>query len=185
MSRTLTSAVEAALSSDNVPALVFVELDFSSGFVRVTNAAYNFSWDSKTWTGLGNLGDIEPAKESSELGAYGVSMKLSGIPSSMVSTALGEHYQGRGCKIWFAPLDSNYQVLADPVMIFHGRMDTMSINLGKTATIVLTAESRLADWDRPRVRRYNHADQIKFYPTDKGLEFIEQMVEKELVWGRG
>ena len=47
----------------------------------------------------------------------------------------------------------------------------------------LTVESRFAAWDRPLVRRYNNADQQTRYPGDKGLEFVEQTAEKQIVWG--
>ena len=60
----------------------------------------------------------------------------------------------------------------------------MNIEAGETATISISVESRLVDWERPRVHRYTNADQQIAYPGDKGLEFVAQMVEKELVWGR-
>ena len=63
-------------------------------------------------------------------------------------------------------------------------MDTMPIEVGAQASIQLTVESRLVDWERPRDRRFNHPDQIAEYPDDKGLEYVAQMAEKELVWGR-
>ena len=59
----------------------------------------------------------------------------------------------------------------------------MDIDVGATATITVNAESRLADWDRPRVRRYNHEDQQIDYPGDMGFEFVPQMATKELRWG--
>ena len=36
-----------------------------------------------------------------------------------------------------------------------------------------------------RVRRYTAEDQKIDYPNDKGLEFVAEMAEKEIVWGRG
>jgi len=185
VSRTLTVPVAAALADGNVPALVFVDLDFASGHLRLTNAAHAIEWDGETWYGAGGLGSIEPVQETSDLQAVGVAMRITGIDSANITRALGEHYQGRPCRIWFAPLDADHQVLADPILIWTGRMDTMQIELGETASITLTAESRLVDWERPRVRRYNDADQRAEYPADRGFEFVEQMAEKELVWGRG
>jgi len=67
--------------------------------------------------------------------------------------------------------------------MFKGRMDTMNIALGKTATITLTAESRLIDWSRPRIRRYTNADQQERFSADKGFEFVSDTVEIEIVWG--
>jgi hypothetical protein len=48
----------------------------------------------------------------------------------------------------------------------------------------LTAESRLIDLERSRERRYTSEDQKIDYPNDKGLEFIADLQDKEIVWGR-
>lgn len=402
MSRTIGAAVQAALAASNVPLLIFVELDFSGGFVRVTNAPYAFDWNGYTWTGLGRMGGIEAVNEGASLEARGLALKLSGVPlsgegaSENISTALNENYQGRDARVWVAPLGANaylqlpgtsgnyastpdsaavsitgdidlrakiapndwtpaaqfeilnkdngsngnrsflfglntggkltllwtpdgnlprfgsastvatgfadgsahwvratldvddgaggwilryytsedgvswtqlgsdvtgagttsifdgpsqlnvaafssgssdlfagkvyyaelrngidgqvvavfdpsrddlsstgevwtinrsgsdharlvrdpFSVLADPKLIFLGRMDTMEMQIGKTAVITLTAESRLADLERPRVRRFNDADQQAQYPGDRGLEWAERMVEWAGIWGK-
>jgi len=184
MSRALTAAVQSALGADVVPALLLVDLDFASGHLYLNNSAVTFNWSGHDWLGLANLGSVEAIAEHSGLEMSGVRLTLTGIPSEMVSIALGEHYQGRACVIHLAPLDESHTVLADPVQVFSGRIDTMEIALGETAAITLTAESRLTDWERPRVRRYTHEDQLAEYPGDLGLEFVPQMAEKALVWGR-
>jgi hypothetical protein len=183
MSRTVTPAVDAALSAGHVPLVVLVEMDFPSQFLRLNNSAVNINWNGYDWLGVGRLGSIDPVKEGADLQARGLAMRISGIDPASIALALGTQYQGRSCKVWAAPLTTDHAVLADPVLIFWGRMDTMDLDVGATATITVNAESRLADWDRPRVRRYNHEDQQIDYPGDKGFEFVPQMVEKELRWG--
>lgn len=183
MSRSLTPAVESALESGQVRAVLLVSLDFDAGTVRLNNSPVAMQWNGYDWLGAGTLGSIEPVKESADLAAQGLALRLSGVPTDAVASALGAHYQGRACKMWLAPLDAGHRVLADPVLVFSGRMDTMDIELGATATITVTAESLLADWDRPRVRRYNAEDQHLDYPNDKGFEFVPSLVEKQIVWG--
>jgi len=184
MSRALTAPVSTALDADNVPALILVDLDFPAGALRCCNAGYTFTWGGYEWLGLGNLGQIDLIEEGAELQMYGVSMTLSGIPTDNIQRALGQHYQGRDCKVWLAPLSADYTILADPILAFSGRMDTMDISLGDTASIRMTGESRLTDWERPRIRRFNDEDQKSEYLTDRGFEFVAAMVEKNLVWGR-
>jgi hypothetical protein len=181
--RTLSTAVNTALAAGNVPYLLFIELQFSSGTLRVCNASYDFQWNGHTWVGAATVGGVQPIEEGAELQMYGVAMQLSGIPSDLVSNALNQTYRGKPAIIYCAPLDSDYNVLADPVVAFSGRMDTMQIELGTTATITLSAESRLTDWERARIRRYNNEDQQAVYPSDKGFQFVPQMVSKELSWG--
>jgi len=182
--RTTTTAFDTAAAADNVPLLMFVFLDFETGPVRVCNAAYDFTWNGYTWAGAGAIGAIQEIEEGAELQMYGVGLSLTGIPSNFISTALAENIKGRDVILWVAPLSDTYQILEDPVQAFSGRMDTMTIELGESAAVLLTAESRLADWDRPRMRRYTHEDQIQQYPDDRGFEYVAQMAEKKLQWGK-
>jgi hypothetical protein len=184
VSRDITAAVSAALNAANVPLLVFTELQFASGTVRFTNASYTFTWNGHDWLGLGRMIGIDPVEERSDVQSTVIKLRLSGVPSDMISIALAEHYQGLPCRIWVAPLDSDYRVIGSS-LLFSGKMDTMQVKVSNPATITLTAVSKLADLERPRVRRYNDADQQAEYPGDLGLQFVEQMVEKQLVWGRG
>ena len=183
MTRTLTPAAESTFESGNVPMLCFVLMDFPSGFLRVNNSAVIINWGGEDWYGVGRLGSIDQIEEGATLESRGLKFRISGVPQANISTALGQQYQGRDCKVWLAPLTSDYAGIADPVLTFSGRMDVMDIELGNTATITVSAESRLADWDRPRTRRYTHEDQQLDYPGDLGFEFVPQMVEKELRWG--
>lgn len=185
MTRTVTAAAQTALTADNVPGLVFVELDFSSGFVRATNAGHTVTWNGYNWVGLGLLGGVDAVEERSEIPAKGITFRLAGVDSSVLAITLGEHYQGRSARVWFAPLDSDHKVIADPVLVFSGRMDNMRVQTGKTATVSVSAESRMADWERPRVRRYNDADQQAEFSGDLGFAFVESFAAgKEIVWGR-
>jgi hypothetical protein len=115
---------------------------------------------------------------------YGCQLTLNGIPPEMISEAFSQNYQGHAATIWLAPLTAEYAFIADPVVVFKGRMDTMDIALGETATITLAVESRLVDWDRPRIRRYNDEDQRSEFPNDRGFRYVDQMVTKDLKWGR-
>lgn len=183
MARTLTPAASSAFDAGHVPSLIFVLMDFPSGILRVNNSPATFAWGGNDWLGVGTLGSIDAIDEGVTLEARGLKFRISGVPQANVAVALGQKYQGRDCKVWRAPLTSDYAVIADPVLVFFGRLDVMDIELGPTATITVSAESRLADWDRSRGRRYTHEDQQIDYPGDKGLEFVPQMADKELRWG--
>ncbi len=185
MSRDITAPMVTASEAAVARPVLAAELDFASGFVRANSSPYTIVIDGNTYLGVGTLGKISAVQEGSELQAYGITLTLSGIPGELVSIALNEYYQGRSCRVLLALLDDNHQVIASPTVLWSGRMDTMDIELGDTATISVTAESRLVDWERPRIRRYTSEDQRAAYPGDKGFEFVPQMQEKELVWGRG
>ena len=180
--RNLTTAFKTAAGAKQKYVIAFVELDFTSGFVRVTSAPFAIDWNGHTWTGVGGLGSMEQIEEVLELEATGIRFTLSGIPSSIIATALGEQYQGRTVRAWMAILDAG--TIREGV-IFVGRMDTMNVMDGETAQIQVTAENRLASWERPRIRRFSDADQQAEFPGDLGLNQIEELASgKQVVLGR-
>ncbi len=184
MSRTLTAAVDTGVAQPNVSDLLMAYMDFTSGIVRVTTLTYDISYGGFTWKGGGAVGSVEPVQESADQQAHELLLKLSGVQTDTISTALGEHYQGREGRLYWAMMDANHQIVPDPVLLFQGRLDTMDLELTSQAVISLRVQSRLADWNRARVRRYNDADQQKAHPGDKFCQYVEQMVSVQLIWGQ-
>lgn len=183
MPRSLPGALLTASQQDAITPIMMVALDFSSGFVRAHTGVGTIVYGGNSYLGVGTLGGISTVQETGELGANGVTLTLSGVDPANISRALGEHYQGRSATIYLGLADTATSVLIDAVTLFKGRMDTQTITLGEQGAISLKIESPVADWARPRVRRYNNADQQKLYPGDKGLEFAEQTVDKTIKWG--
>lgn len=189
MGRNLTSNQENASEASVVRTIALVRLDYASDDVLVASTPFNvkFDWDGdtneETFLGVGELGNISSIEEAAEIQPYSVSLNLSGVPTENLSTALGEDYQGRDVRIWLALVDENYDFIDDPFLFWRGRMDTQEVDLVKR-TIDVTAHSRLRDWDRARVSRLTNEEQQSRYPGDRGLEFVAQTVEKELVWGQ-
>lgn len=182
MTRTISASAETALSEGVVRPVVLVRMEFDTN-VLVNSSPYTITYNSEDYLGVGSLGSVDAVQEGAEMQAYGVKFTITGILPEYVSLALGEHYQGNDVKMYLGLLDEDH-ALIDASLIWNGRMDTMDIQIDETATITVTAESYLADWDRPRISRYNNADQQSVYPDDKGFEFTEQMVDKEILWGR-
>lgn len=184
MPRDLTSAVIDELTKGTVYPVLFCELEFDSGNVNVWSGYGEITWDSKTWSGVGDLGSVSPIRETANTEAVGVNLTLSGIPSAMLSVALGEHYQGRPASLWFGFTDKSGTIIADPANVYGGRMDIMKIDEGgETASITVSTESRLRDLRRARDHRYTHEDQQILYPGDLGLQFVASLQDQQIVWG--
>ena len=185
MSRSaLTAAMITASQADNFVFGLAAELDFSSGMVRVNTSPYTLTIDGDSYLGVGDLGKVSPIDEEASLAAKGVSMQLSGVDPTLLSKALDEHYQGRAAKLWVCLFDDDHQLISDPYPIGIWRMDSMDVEHGETGTITLTAESPMADWDRPRVRYYTDQDHQSRYPGDKFFEMMPVNIDKEILWGR-
>jgi len=184
MSRDLTAGMQTAIAAETVRPVALVKITLDTDTILVHSGVGDIVFNGDTYLGVGNFGDITEIKESESIAPTQVSVSLSGIPPEYLSFAMDEDYQGREAFIYKALLDENHDLIADPVLAFRGRCDYSDIQLGATATVQLTIQSRLADWNRPKIRRYSHEDQQLDYPGDLSLEFVPQMVEKPIVWGK-
>jgi hypothetical protein len=184
MSRALTTAAANATAAAVVRPVLLIELEFSDGTVRYTTADRDVTYDSNNYDAAGHFASISQVMEGTELEANRIIVGINGVPSANISLAIGQTYQNRPATVYLGFLDANYALVADPFIAFKGRMDSMDIELGKTASIQVGIESRLVDWDKARIRRYTNEDQQNYFAGDKGLEFMNEMVDKQLVWGR-
>lgn len=187
MSRTPTSDYTTASEAAHFTEIVFVEFQFASATSYACTADRNVSWNGQTWLGKGRVGSIDPIEEGGELEARGIVMTLSALPAGLLALALDpSEYKNRKVRIWRGLVDQSdplgMEIVANPVGPFVFLMDKLEFELGETATLRLTAESRLADWQRPRAYRYNDATQQALYPGDDFFKYVENMVNVELLW---
>ena len=114
----------------------------------------------------------------------GLAFTLSGVPTSVIAIALGEKYQRRAVNVYVGFLDlRTHAILPDPVVEWSGLMDTMAVvDEAETATIRVTAENELYDFERPSPIYWTDEDQRRLYPTDTGLRFAKQLNDRALVW---
>lgn len=176
----------AACAAQQVAPAYLVEMIFDSAPLRVWSGRGDLTWSGRTFTGTGDFGGISEIEESGKVAANGIELSLTGIPSGMISLALAEPYRGRRVYVRLAFFDTTtWTLIADPVAVFAGRMDTMRIkDSGETATIALSCESKLIDMQRARERRYTYEDQVELFAGDKGFEYVAGLQEQELFWGR-
>lgn len=161
-----------------------------------------------TYLGSGTMLQISDVSETADVSAAGANLTLSGIPTELLALALQEPYQGRLCYIKFGMIgankdfllkqDGSFLLLEDNSSIdistgstdvltdlFVGYMDQMNINENSdTCTIGLAVESKLIDLERPRVQRYTSASQKSRYADDLAFDFIPDLQDKPLSWGR-
>ena len=206
MSRDLNPDTIQSISENLVYPFFATELRFDGNIVRMwTGQGTLVLADGTEWVGLGQLLNISAIEETSEMSVKGASISLSGIPSNLLSLALSEPYQGRIAKIYFGTFQqgsilqetSDYILLQDGSRInledmsanlnelFSGYMDQMNIEeSGDTATIEMMVENKLIDLERARVARFTSGYQKSVYPGDLGMDFIEDLQDKRISWGR-
>jgi len=184
MSRNLSASVITELNAAEVQPFLLFQGEFISGTVRTWSGIGDLSWGGHTWTGTGTLLSISSVQETSDTSANGITASLSGIPSSLISLALSECSQGDLGYVYLGFIKNN-AIVSDPVLLFEGRLDIPAIEEnGETAVVSISYESRLIDLDRPRESRYTNEDQQRAFPGDLGMEFVADLQDKSLTWGR-
>ena len=182
MTRGLSPAQQAAATAERVARTVAVELDFPDGFARFHAGHDVISIDGVEFLGVGQLGSISVAEESAELRSYGMTIRLSGVPRDSIAYALGQAYQGRRGTVWDVQLDPDTWQVIGALVVFRGRMDQMDIAMGQQAAVTVKLENRLADWDRPRIKRFTDDEQRRRDPNDGSFRFLPATTEKEIIW---
>lgn len=155
----------------------------------VTTANQNIVVDGNTYMGIGSLGSIQSLEEGFDLQSYGITLTLSGIPKENIQEAFQDinfktGYQNRRCTISNVFLDTDYNVIDKPIVIFQGLMDGANIEISDTITISIGVQSRLINWEIPKGGRFNSEDQKVWYPNDTGFDLIPSLMNKEIGWGK-
>ena len=209
MSRTLDASIISALSSGDIEPFFAFKMEFDTTTLLLYTGLGTITIGSDTYTGVGSLLSFTDVEESADIGAKKVTITLSGIPSTNLSLALTEPYQGREVTILFGIRNANVVYLIDEngdfilteqgglidvtdstepnasSTLFVGYIDQMDITEGpETSSISVVLESKLLELERSRVLRYTSAIQKALYTGDKGFDFGDELQGQTFNWGR-
>jgi hypothetical protein len=176
-------------TADVVRPAYFVRMVFDSSespnVLNLWNGVGDLTYGGNTYLGVGDLLSISQITETADIQATGINVSLTGIKSSFIVIAKDHEYQGRALTVSLGAFDTSGSLIADPVIVFSGFMDTMTISeSGQHSSINIAVENKLIAFERSKVRRYTAEDQKIDHPTDKGFEFVTAIVQKEIIWGR-
>tara|TARA_B110000495_G_scaffold18686_1_gene13224 strand:- start:23141 stop:23722 length:582 start_codon:yes stop_codon:yes gene_type:complete len=187
-SRDLTATTNTNLNADIVYPFFAVELIFDSTTIRMWSGiddlevpALDGVGSGVTYIGVGSILNISAIEETSELEVKGANITLSGVSDPALSLALSEPYQGRVANIYFGTTSAPTPLNS----VFSGYMDQMNISeSADTTQIEILVENKLVDLERARVARFTSGYQKSKYPSDLGLDFVEDLQDRETLWGR-
>lgn len=204
--RNIDAGLAAEFATASLSPMLLAELYFDSGTLRLWSGIGNLSWNGNDYIGGGNLIGLSQIEETQDTEAKGLVASLNGIPSDTIALSLQEKTRGRKFRLYLGTFQvTGYIALEDdsgdvatesggrvllenalggePYRIFSGLMDVMEFtDDGKEASIRLSIENALIIGQRAKLARYTAEDQKKRFPNDKGLDFINQLQDKEVVW---
>jgi hypothetical protein len=183
MSRAFGAASAAAFIQPNVSILTFVMLDFASGIVRVHNGLGTYTWGGNDWIGVGSLGAVSQLEEGADVSPYGITLTLSALDAVVSGAALNEDYFMRPVEIYIGALSAEDVLLNDPLQMWGGHMDVMSVTAGaENDQITINCESELAAFDRSSNLKYTTQSQQQFYPGDVFFNFLPKIDGAKIRW---
>lgn len=184
MPRTLTSAfIDEATAARCEPCL-FVEMELRTQTLRLWTGLGDITWDGETWLGNGYFQNVTGGEETSDIQATSIVFHLTAVPEAQVALALSEFMRNKPGSLWFGFLDAAGDVVADPALMFEGKLDAAElVETPEGSNLQVTYQSNFADLERSSAGRYTDAGQKKFYPEDKGFEFVEKVRDRDLRWG--
>lgn len=177
----------AAIQSGELLPILFVELGFVSETVRIWSGIGNITWNGHTWSGVGSLLSLPGIEEGVTVEARGVAISLSGFDATILPEILSDWQIGTPCTIYLGAFYANAPttIIPSPLVAFSGRMDQPVVEVsGKTATITVNVETRILEMNVSVERRYTQEDQQRDVPGDQAFNWVDQIQEQTLYWGR-
>lgn len=183
MSRGLSGTLTSLFADSHISVVLLVKLEFDSGTQRYFSGAGTIQYLSETYIGIGEFGQIEPILEDKGVKMKGIRLALQGVDTTIIDISVNEAIQGRKAAIFLCGYDTELAAITDGFEIFSGYMDTVEISRGTQASMILSIESIMAQFDLPNIRRFTSEDHKERYPGDKFFDLVSQTNELEIVWG--
>jgi len=126
---------------------------------------------------------VSEVRDTGDLSASNLTIQLSGCDPALVNAMKNEQLQGTEVLIWLVFLNEDFATMTE-LHYFTGYIEnTVYMQSAETITISVACQNFLARLSERKIRRYTDQDQKDVFSTDKGLEYVEQIQNKSLVWG--
>lgn len=182
--RTLTAAAVAALASPSCKLTQLVHMELDSAPLCLNTSAWDLEYDGNTYLGTHGGGAIEVISDApGEVKPLRFTMP--GISSDDLALVLLEEVQGRAVTVYTAIFEAGSLTIADAVVEWAGRLDTMTIDedpASGRSTVTVTAEHVGVDLLRPSNLLFSNQDQQRLFPGDRFFEFVVDQADQPVVW---
>jgi len=185
--RGATAAFIAQAQAQAAHQIHLVEVGLEIGTVYLTDGNRQVSWGGHDYIAAGYLLQFSDIEENATPQAATISVSLSGVTQTIMSLFLTYAYIDRPVAIYRAFLDEDGDLVADPLLIFSGRIDAPAFQENPdagSAVLTVTVASQWVDFLRTPGRHTNHDEQQAFFPGDRGFEYVSELADRTIVWGR-
>jgi hypothetical protein len=110
LARAISDAFQAQLASGDVKPVLFYEGAISGTTMRLWTGSHNIEWGGYTWLGNGWLHGVSSLKSDNALIANGAGITLTGVPSELIASLLGNVQQSSMGRIWLGFIGNDKQI---------------------------------------------------------------------------
>ena len=176
--------ISEAAKPSNQPVHLF-ELYLDNAFTFATDAYRTLTWSGSTYVANGHFLSFDQVEETADMKVSTTNVVLSGVDQSVIAHVMTHAYMDRRLVIRKGFLDTNDQLMVDPIPILDGRVDAPQIAEDPdsgTCTVSLSVSPHWIDFERKPGRHTNHQEQQIWFPGDLGLEYVSQL-NRQIKWG--
>jgi hypothetical protein len=187
MSRNIAAAVTSISQLDTVRYRWLVEVHSVTGGVTRACTGYDFvTFNSTTYSPVGNLGSIEKIQEETDIFPRAVRMTFAAVSTTQIQDVLTESLFNKPVFVKRTFLTDSYTCVSTPEELFRGFINTCEMKLGDKERgdyFEIEAESRLLRL--PRAQYFNRETLWTFY-NQSGDTFFDYLTKIPLAtayWG--
>jgi len=191
MVRNLTTDQNVYLAGNSIISVLLIDIGMANGSTtRYTDAPYNISFNSNTYTAQGVFLGVSETEENADVQIVSATITLSALDTSYVTSFATSAQINQLVTIRRAFINfSTNQLIGDSagenaITIFRGRISGYSVNNNvNTAEITLQVSSQFINFDKKSGRRTNQGNFQVEHPQDNSMEFSAVSL-KDIRWGR-
>lgn len=183
--RGMSTQFSTQLSQESITIYHLYEAQFADGTVRFTDLPYDTTFNGNAFSGVGNALGYDTIEEVAGLQSNGIRLYFNAANATLLALLLDQNLIDRPVYVYRGMLDANNQPITDPLVIFEGRSDSMSLSEDPdkgTMQIMLESFDENVDFERVNGRRTNYEEQQTYFPGDKGFIFIADGMSKVTIW---
>lgn len=174
-----SSTVKTALAQPVFRPLLLIEIEGEKTWNTIRGR--NLVWDGKTWTGDAPLLGVTGGPNTLSPESHALQLTIAAIdPAVRALASTASPVFGSRVRIYRAFLDSSYDIIPDPKLVYDELVDFMSLAHGETPNLVINCENIaiLMAQSAPLLR--THQDHLSEYPSDQFYYHVARLVENPL-----
>ena len=173
LSRGIGAAMLAEMAKPIWYPVLLVYIDWPSGPVRMNTGRGTISWDSQSWTGVGDIAAFDLPGDNSGFASQQGAIRMAGTLADILATAT-ENAKGKAVRAYLGALTARESstLVGDPYLRWSGYVDGTAIPPETVEVNGMTMHGLAVSLaSGPNVRNsaaivHSYADQIAAFPGD-------------------